>query len=520
MSDESTLDTGPHDSLTGRSGIPRVPALTIIWHPDLQRVGEIAPLTNLLKNEIIHISREQPLFLPPSANDGTPLAHRRISRESVLHIAFHGGILELRRVQHKTDIEVDAKPFLETRRVSAEELGRGVIVTIARRVVLCLHSIAFPITRSPTLGLLGTGDAIENVRRAISRLAAKPTPVLLRGESGTGKELVARALHAAGPRAKGPFVAVNTGRLVRENAAAELFGHRKGSFTGATSDIPGHFRAAAGGTIFLDEVGYLPSDVQPMFLRVLEDKEVQPIGSSQSFKVDVRVIAATDANLEQLVVQQRLETSLYYRLISGVTISLPPLRNRREDVGTLLVHFLTEAFGSPNALERFQDPTPEARPWLSARDVAAVASSPLSGNVRRLASLARNLVEKAGDVPKGDTHSIVAEFLNSDTTAAPATERPAGPPASSTTPQPLEQSLLDALERANWNRTKAAQILGVGRTTFYRRLENHPDLRQVLDVEAEELERALAAAGGDVEAAAAKLGVSVPILRLRLGRRL
>ena len=514
--DDSTLTVGPLDSLTGQTGLPTVPALTIVWHPHLDRIGHIAPLTNLLELDVAHVSRSEPIFLPPGADAGEPLAHRFISKEPILDVVFKRGTFELHRVQ-EDQVEVDGQLLTAPRRVSAEDLRAGLIITLARRVVLCLHAVHFPISRSPALGLLGTSDAIEDVRRSIARLANKSTPVLLRGESGSGKELAARALHQTGSRAKGPFVAVNMGRLDRNRAAADLFGHKKGSFTGATDDQLGYFRSAAGGTVFLDEIGYVPSDVQPMLLRVLDDQEVQPVGSSQTFKVDVRIVAATDAQLEKAVAEQRFERPLYNRLNNAFVINLPPLRARREDIGVLLLSLLKKEVADPSELQRIQEPDPKVRPWLSARDVAAVARSPLTANVRSLLGLARKLADTISDGLAADTHSEVQKFLAAD---GAGTVSPS--PASVETPMPKrysEEHLVAALERCRWNRSKAAEVLGVGRTTFYEWLDRYPELHSVLAVSERELRRRLNDLGADVERLAAELGTTTALLTRRLAQK-
>jgi len=516
--DDSTLTLGPLDSLTGQAGLPTVPALTIVWHPHLDRIGHIAPLTNLLELDVAHVSRSEPIFFPPGADTGEPLAHRFISKEPILDVVFIRGTFELRRLQ-EAQVEVDGQLLTAPRRVSADDLRGGLIITLARRIVLCLHAVHFPISRSPPLGLLGTSDAIEDVRRSITRFANKATPVLLRGESGSGKELAARALHYAGSRAKGPFVAVNMGRLDRHRAVADLFGHKKGSFTGATDDQPGYFRSAAGGTIFLDEIGYTASDVQPMLLRVLDDQEVQPVGSSQAVKVDARIVAATDAQLEKAVAEQKFERPLYNRLNTSFVISLPSLRARREDVGVLLFHLLKKELGDPSELQRLQEPDPKVRPWLSARDVAAIARAPLSANVRSLVGLARKLAHAFGHGPAGDTHSEVRRFLADDAASVIS-------PSSTTlhppeTPPPVrhsEEHLVAALERSRWNRSKAAEVLRVGRTTLYEWLEKYPQLRSVMAVGEAELRRRLNDAGGDVERLAAELGTTAALVNRRLAR--
>jgi two-component system, NtrC family, nitrogen regulation response regulator GlnG len=519
-SDESTLTVGPLQTLTGHSGLPQVPALTIVWHPDIDRIGQIAPLTNLLEVDVAHLSRSEPLFLPPGADSGEPLSHRGISKDSVLDITFERGAFELRRVQ-EDEVEVDGEPLTGSRRVSAADLARGLILTVARRFVFCLHSVHFPITRSPTLGLLGTSDRIEDVRRSIARAADKTMPILLRGESGTGKELAAHALHESGPRSKARFVAVNMGGLLHERADAALFGYKRGAFTGAVAELPGEFRSAAGGTIFLDEIGYLTPEVQPMLLRVLDTNEVQPLGSSQPMKIDVRIVAATDAKLEKAVAEGRFETPLYNRLNSAFTIKLPPLRQRREDVGILLVHWLKIEFGEGGAriLQRLQDPDPKTRPWLSARDVAAVARSPLPANVRSLLGLARNLVGNVGDNPNGDTNAVVTEFLKGESAGTGTSGSPSTPKATPPATEYSQEQLLVALEKADWNRTKAAAHLGVSRQGFWRATVKHPDLRRVADLELPDLILQLEGFGGDLGRLAAKLGVPEQLLARRLNRR-
>ena len=360
------------------------------------------------------------------------------------------------------------------------------------------------------------------MRRAIIRAADQNMPVLLRGESGTGKELAARALHDSGRRAKGPFVVVNTANLTGETAVAELFGHQKGAFTGADSHSLGHFRSAEGGTIFLDEIGYLEPKIQPKLLRVLENRGVQAKGSSLERKVDVRIIAATDANLEQAVAAGSLEKSLYERFNNALNIRLPPLRERREDVGVLLVHYLRELFHDPARLQRLQNPDSEARPWIAARDVAAIARSSLSGNVRTLIGLAGQLVTDAGDDPRA-AHAVIVEFLAKRVLSISEPVAPV-PPAS---PRRIrrapgdvtEEQLLSALEKSGWNTPRAAALFNVARNTFWRWLCRHPDLQKITDLSFEEISRGLESCGGDVDKLARELGVPPTLLARRLATR-
>src|SRR5271154_3810416 len=188
-------------------------------------------------------------------------------------------------------------------------------------------------------GIVGTSAKIQDVVRMISRLKETRTPVLITGESGTGKELVAHAIHFRGPLAQMPFIAVDCGSLVPTLMESELFGHEKGSFTGALKTKAGLFQAANGGTIFLDEIGELPLELQAKLLRVLQEKEIRPVGSNENISVDVRVIAATNRDLEASYRDGTFRKDLYFRL-NVVTVHLPALRDRRSDIPMLVHHFL------------------------------------------------------------------------------------------------------------------------------------------------------------------------------------
>ena len=482
VDDEATLRFGPSDpSGSGQSRI--FPALTIIWHPNLDRVGQIAPLAKpLLESGIVHLSRAEPDFLVPGQDEGQPLVHLGIGRRGspALDILFEGGVLELRRRDPQIDITVNLERLVGGRELSREEVDAGVIITVGLHFAFCFHLVHSSISRSSVAGLLGTSEAIEDVRRSILRVAGKNMPVLLRGESGTGKELAARALHEAGPRAKGPFVVINMATLVAERAAADLFGHRKGAFTGATADVPGHFRSAAGGTIFLDEIGYLAPDVQPMLLRVLDNQEILPLGTSQPVKVDVRVVTATDRDLEKWVKEKKLEEPLYNRLKTALTIPLAPLRKRREDVGCLLVHFLRQEKEDQASLQELLDSRPVSRPWLSNRDLAAVALSPLPRNARSLLELARKLLDEASDPPH-ETHSVVKEFLlDGDSSESPKVGA-SGPRIISKGETDLtNEQIMAAMEKAKGSYRAAALELGMDHVTLWNRVQRDPELKRLV----------------------------------------
>src|SRR2546425_3951363 len=250
-------------------------------------------------------------------------------------------------------------------------------------------------------GFLAASAAMTRVMEQIQRLSGNDLTVLITGESGTGKELVARAIHVGSHRSAGMFLPYNCTTTGRELADSQLFGHRRGSFTGAVSDQPGLVRSAAGGTLFLDEIGDLALDVQPKLLRFLEQQEILPIGESRPQRVDVRVLAATNADLEQRVAEGKFREDLYYRL-SVIRIHVPPLRDRREEIPHLATYFLREAserLGKPDIQLRSEVLDGFAQYWWP-------------GNVRQL----RNEVQRA--VALSVAGGIVeAEHLSPEITA-------------------------------------------------------------------------------------------------------
>ncbi|HEY2735444.1 MAG TPA: sigma-54 dependent transcriptional regulator, partial [Polyangiales bacterium] len=227
--------------------------------------------------------------------------------------------------------------------------------------------------------IVGKSAAIKDVMRMVERLASAPASVLITGESGTGKELVARALHYAGDRASKPFIAINCGAMPEALLESELFGHEKGAFTGAISKKNGLFRAAHGGTLFLDEVAELPLALQVKLLRVLQQRTVRPIGAEEETPIDVRVVAATNRNIEEEVRGARFREDLFYRL-NVINLHLPPLRERSEDVPLLAEHFMAKHSAAHNKRLQF-----------SAEALRYLFGLPLRGNVREL----ENLVERA-----------------------------------------------------------------------------------------------------------------------------
>ncbi|HEV8674375.1 MAG TPA: sigma-54 dependent transcriptional regulator [Methylomirabilota bacterium] len=300
--------------------------------------------------------------------------------------------------------------------------------------------------------LIGVSRPMVQLKETIARVAPTDAAVLVEGETGTGKELVAAAIHRLSPRSQAPFIPVNCGAIPADLMESEFFGHVRGAFTGAVADTLGLFRSAHGGTLFLDEVGELPPVLQVKLLRVLQEKEVRPVGSTRSHAVDFRIIAATNRPLEQAVSEGRFRQDLFYRL-NVVRVEIPPLRDRREDIPVLLTHFLRE-FN-----ERFGQDVREVTPQA----LAALQAYQFPGNVREL----ENLLERAYAL--GATRAIGLADLPA---LSPA-------PAVVTAPQPLvalaelERELILRALRLHANRDHAARSLGISQRTLYRRMKEY-----------------------------------------------
>jgi transcriptional regulator with PAS, ATPase and Fis domain len=303
-------------------------------------------------------------------------------------------------------------------------------------------------------GLVGGSAAMRELFDFIARLAPYPTTALITGDSGTGKELVARAIHQLSPRSQRPLVVCNCTTLAPTLIETELFGHVRGAFTGADRDRKGLFEAAHGGSIFLDEVGDLPASAQAKLLRVLEEREIRRVGSTDPTPVDVRIIAATNRDLAALVAGGVFRDDLYYRLNVGA-VHLPPLRERLTDLEPLVRHFIVRC--NHRLGRTVTGVTPDA--------LVLLGRHTWPGNVRELA----NVIERAMVAATGNV--ILPEHLPSQLRSARA--------ANATLPAPLtleaaeRDQILKALDAAGGKRIEAAKLLGLSRRTLYRKLDRH-----------------------------------------------
>jgi DNA-binding NtrC family response regulator len=304
--------------------------------------------------------------------------------------------------------------------------------------------------------IIGVSDSMERVKKMIVKVAPSSSTVLIRGESGTGKERIARAIHKASPRANERFQAVNCAAINENLLESELFGHEKGSFTGAHAEKKGLFEIADKGTLFLDEIGEINVSMQAKLLRALQEKEVMHVGGNRPIKVDVRVLAATNRDLEAMVKDGRFREDLYYRL-NVIPISIPPLRQRRDDIHVLMEYFLIKH--SANA----------ARPMKFSADARGlIMNYSWPGNVRQLESA----IERALLLAEGD--EITVEDLPVEIRATAHAEGAGGfkLPPEGISFEELERSLIiQAMEQTNWNITRAAKLLGLSFRTMQYRLD-------------------------------------------------
>jgi DNA-binding NtrC family response regulator len=317
-------------------------------------------------------------------------------------------------------------------------------------MVALIDSLVSPPTAAPSAdqpipGLVGPSRAMAEVRALVRVAAGTDAHVLLEGETGTGKEVAARAIHALGARANRPFIPVNCAAVPETLAESEFFGHARGAFTGAVQERPGALRLADGGTLFLDEIEDLSLALQAKLLRVVQDREVRPLGASSARRVDVRIVAASNRDLWQMVESARFRSDLYYRL-RVLTIRLPPLRDRREDVPALIAHFI-RGFNERRRTSFTLPGVHACRPLVE---------HTWPGNVRELENTLEAMLTMAHATRTDLAHALRHGPLGGRSVWVDERTR-----------------LLRVLEANRWNRQRAATALGISRVTLWRRMERH-----------------------------------------------
>src|SRR6187397_1273747 len=335
--------------------------------------------------------------------------------------------------------------------------GQG---TIARAVEAGQAGAFFflekPVSQDGLMNILGQSKKMKELFELVESVAASDANILIQGENGTGKELIANAIHYNSNRVKGPFIQINCAAIPKDRIESELFGYKKGAFTGAMTDKIGLFEMAESGSLLLDEIGEMPQYLQTKLLRVLQEREYQPIGSDRLVHVDFRLICATNIDLDVALREGKLREDLYFR-INTITLRVPPLRERTEDIPLLCDHFL----------EKFRQRHQRGVKTISPAAYHLLIRNRWAGNVRELENAIERavLVRKTGEIQPGDLPDSIRE-------EAPPTQDFTIPPHR-TLAEIEKMAIVQTLQRTNWNKQEAAQILGLYRPTLYSKMKKH-----------------------------------------------
>lgn len=498
----------------------RAIGLTVLLHPKLELVGRVAMLFSSLAGGRTELNRLEPVFSTPGADERTPLEHPALSRKSVVIRTDARGDIVLEGALESQRVHVDGAPRTGDATLPRARLETGIVLECGGCVVLLLHYVATAREPRGDLGLLGQSLAIRRLRTLVLQVADTSTHVLIRGESGSGKELVARAIHALSSRHDKPFLAVNAAAIPKDMAAAALFGHAKGAFTGAVGSRSGFFGEADGGTLFLDEVGELSRDVQGLLLRATREGEIQPLGESKPRRVDVRLLTATDADLERMVERGDFAMPLLRRL-EAFTLHVPPLRQRPDDIARLFVRLLQAELTELGEAGVLREPEEGKKPWLPNELMRALVSFRWPGNVAELQTVARHVAISN----RGQARFQWSDWLRARLQPASVVEgtvRPSEPaPERSPSERPDARALSDAevvlaMAQCGFRVARAAEALGVSRSWLHTRIEFCEGLRHAKELSLEEIIAASQAAGGAIAEMAARLKVSEHGLKLRM----
>jgi DNA-binding NtrC family response regulator len=488
--------------------------LTIIFHPDTTRIGEVAIVPHRAVGVPWILGRRGPAFGRRHLVHSGPLEEPHVSRQA-LALVRTGEMLSITRLPESSRCRLDGRELDGEVELEPDQLRRGVRILMGHSVVLLLRlapRVGVGLKVSPAItGLLGSSAYMAGLKEQITRAAASEFDVLIRGETGTGKELVATAIHQASRRSAAPLISVNMPAIPAGLAAASLFGNARGAFTGASKASDGYFRQAEGGSLFLDEIGDTPAEVQPQLLRALQQREIQGVGGAIR-QVDLRVISATDAAIEGAGCD--FKAALRHRL-GACEVVLLPLREHPEDIGELLLHFLAtacEQSGLKSLLPSADSAAPEIAAWAELFYQFLCYSWP--GNVRELINFTRQVILASGSRLILPQHLVKALGVQSE---PPVERKSAGAGRARRNIRDIDAAEFDsALELSRYEVANTARHLEVSRQAVYRRIEASPRHRLAGQVPSGELEQALATHDGDVTTTARQLKVSASGLRARL----
>ena len=489
----------------------RRPTLELLFHSELARIGQRAPI-DLPLNAAVTVGRESPIFEPFGLGAGTA---RALSDPCISRQQF---TIE-RPSRYAFSISPCGARPLQLRSLTGENLAvdqpvpGGTLIAVGDRALL-LIAMGRDRAEADRMELVGESEAMWTVRTKTRSAASSDSTVLIQGESGAGKELVARAIHAASPRKGAPHLAVNCAAIPQQLLESELFGHVKGSFTGASADKDGFFRGARNGTLFLDEIGELPLEMQGKLLRVLQERKVCPVGGLREETVQARVIAATNRDLRREVSEGRFREDLYYRL-STLTIDVPPLRQRREDIPALFKTFLQESTQRHPTLKRLWRDASQYAPPIPMTFMIKLIAHDWPGNVRQL----RNVVERAAVANLESSGFVIPAEVEAELTERP--QAPAGSTEAQGAGRQSESINIDddalraLLEEHDYVQRRVARALGVSHTTLDRRMRAL-GVRRPRDIEAQEIEQAAQQTSRKLDEMASLLRVSKRGLKLRM----
>jgi len=496
--------------------------LTILCHPDPTRMGSEASLEVLRHGAgRLALGRHSLDFVRPGKKLGQPLDDPFMSRKPIWLSRLEDGALHIDPGACRTEIWVDGHYLKHGLTIPPEQLALGLPVILADRVMIWVQMEIRQEVRLPSYGMVGESSVMNQLRREIQSVSDLDVSILLRGPTGSGKERVAQAIHNHGPRHSEPFIAVNLGAIPPSLAAAELFGAVKGAYTGSQAARLGYFAAAHRGTLFLDEVGEAQPELQAMLLRVLETGECYPVGAATPKKVDVRILAATDAALDEQVAKGLFREPLFHRL-SGYSVWVPSLQRRKKDFGLLFRHFANEVLeemGQPP----WRSPSMLKGPaWLSPHIMAKLLTADWSGNVRQFKNVVRQLlIGNRGETTLHWTEAVAnmlsPERENSHKPTTVEVVQGALKKSSFQRPSEIgEEELIAALRSSKWNFKAAATVLGISRASLYVLAAKSCQIRKAEHLTPAELEAAHKETQGDLDQMADFLSVSRQALAQRL----
>ncbi len=492
--------------------------LTVVYHPDLSLIGaRYQPQSTL---STWGICRSSPQFLTRDRKL-RPLSDGFISRKELI-LTIKGSNCYLSQGESSTEINVLNHKQSSEYCFDDEMLRKGVVVSLSGRVVLLLHYRSAiekkDVAQLDEYGLLGVSENTLSVRSLIRKVASLKLPILIRGESGTGKEVVANAIHKMGNRKKAAFISINMASIPKDLVSSELFGSVKGAFTGAACR-DGYFQRANNGCLFLDEIGEAHADVQVALLRALETGVVQAVGSEKCEKLNVRIIAATDANLEKLIGIDSFKMPLLQRL-SGVVVELSPLRKRVDDFGILFSHFLIEVLEEVGQQDKFVN-TEDDKQFYWAWLFAQFCQLNWPGNVRQLKNVTTQLaVALLGydNFSDFDWYGFVKSIANEVAVQAEPNEQVVSKVIENKRkPREItDGEIKTVLAKHEWQIKQTANELGISRAALYLRIDACSELHRANKLTDKQLNSSFIKYRGDLNQMVPELKVSRQALKRRL----